>query len=923
MAVAVLAAASTGAWGLGLGRLTVQSALGETLKAEIDITSLTPEEAGTLKVRIAPPDSYRSSGVEYNAVLTGTQVQVTRRDGRTFLRVSSDRAVQEPFVDVILELSWAGGRLVREYTLLFDPPSNPGPLGAPAPAVVAAAPLISPAPVPSSAPPEAAAVPAPAAALTQAIPPVPRPVPPPTAAVRLRSKPDAAQRSLALVPAAASAAASQYPVTQGDTLYRVATKTQVPGVSLDQMLVGLYRSNPDAFVNSNMNRLKSGVVLQVPAAETLTAVSTPQARQVIQAQSADFGAYRQRLAAAVPTLKPEESPQQAKGRVQAAVEDRKAVAATPDKLTLSKAASASASANEARASKETEKKDAAARVAELQRNVEELKKLSSAAKPAPGGAVTRTPTPTAAPADVPAPVPAAVAIVVTPTAPLAPVAAASVPSSLPAKVAAGSAPVPTIAAASAVLPEPQADEPSLLDQLLGSSLLLPLGAVLLAALGALGFYLLRSRKAAGTLDTSFNESKLQPDSFFGATGGQRVDTREASGTASSMNYSLSQLDAIGDVDPVAEADVYLAYGRDLQAEEILKEALRANPERLAIRLKLLEVYAKRRDIKGFELLAVQLFAATDGRGEDWERAQELGRLVDAENPLYQSDSQPHQAGNRRENPPEAIGVIAAAGYLATEPLRRDTEDSRPVSGAVSGFDLDLDLDAPAPVSPTSMEATQAMATSVERLPLAMDFDLSDPPPQAASDSSLAFEPDNFSLLDGSDTPPPAAADMGNALDFDLSSIDLALPELPKTTATDSASALSLDEFSFDLLEPSADDLADELPAAIPAADSLALEGELPDEFADLLKGSERSTSLAGTTFDANEPPTAAPANAAADAFDPFAADDEDPLLRQLELADEFRQIGDTEGAREILQELIGKASGSLRDKAQALLNELR
>ena len=79
-----------------------------------------------------------------------------------------------------------------------------------------------------------------------------------------------------------------------------------------------------------------------------------------------------------------------------------------------------------------------------------------------------------------------------------------------------------------------------------------------------------------------------------------------------MSYSLSQLDAIGDVDPVAEADVYLAYGRDLQAEEILKEAMRSSPERMAIRTKLLEVYAKRRDTKGFELLATQLFALTGG-----------------------------------------------------------------------------------------------------------------------------------------------------------------------------------------------------------------------------------------------------------------------------------------------------------------------
>ena len=141
LALAALLVASSGAHALGLGKLNVQSALGETMRAEIDVTSLSAEEAATLKVRVAPPESYRATGVDYNPVLTSAQVQVTRRDGRTVLRVSSDRAVQEPFVDVILELTWSSGRLVREYTLLFDPPSLPKP--APvvtAPPAIAAAP---------------------------------------------------------------------------------------------------------------------------------------------------------------------------------------------------------------------------------------------------------------------------------------------------------------------------------------------------------------------------------------------------------------------------------------------------------------------------------------------------------------------------------------------------------------------------------------------------------------------------------------------------------------------------------------------------------------------------------------------------------------------------------------------------------------
>ena len=124
--VAVVAAlgAAPSAWSLSLGRLSVQSALGESLRAEIDVTSLTPDESANLRVRVAPPDAYRIAGVDYNAVLPSTAVSLQRRaDGSPYLRISSDRSVQEPFVDVILELSWSSGRLLREYTLLFDPPS--------------------------------------------------------------------------------------------------------------------------------------------------------------------------------------------------------------------------------------------------------------------------------------------------------------------------------------------------------------------------------------------------------------------------------------------------------------------------------------------------------------------------------------------------------------------------------------------------------------------------------------------------------------------------------------------------------------------------------------------------------------------------------------------------------------------------------
>ena len=110
---------------LGLGRLTVLSALGETLRAEVEVTSITPEEAATLALRVAPPEAYRAAGVEYNPVLPGSSVQVVKRpDGRSVLRVTSDRAVLEPFVDVIIEANWASGLWCVNTRCCLTPPGR-------------------------------------------------------------------------------------------------------------------------------------------------------------------------------------------------------------------------------------------------------------------------------------------------------------------------------------------------------------------------------------------------------------------------------------------------------------------------------------------------------------------------------------------------------------------------------------------------------------------------------------------------------------------------------------------------------------------------------------------------------------------------------------------------------------------------------
>jgi pilus assembly protein FimV len=151
----------------------VQSLLGETLRAEIDVTSITPEEAASLRLRVAPAEAYRAAGVEYNPVLPSAVVSLERRaDGRPFLRVTSDRAVLEPFVDVIVEATWSSGRLVREYTMLFDPPATRT-AQAPVPAPTTPA-MASPAPV--APPPVTAATPLPPPAPAPRVAPAPAPV---------------------------------------------------------------------------------------------------------------------------------------------------------------------------------------------------------------------------------------------------------------------------------------------------------------------------------------------------------------------------------------------------------------------------------------------------------------------------------------------------------------------------------------------------------------------------------------------------------------------------------------------------------------------------------------------------------------------------------------------------------------------------
>ena len=894
-AVLMCSLVASPAYALGLGRITVQSALGEALRAEVEVPQITADEAASLKVGVASADAFKAAGLEYTSAVLGVQVSLQKRaDGRSFLRLSSSRPITEPFVDLILEANWASGRVVRDYTLLFDPPNLRQ----------AATPLAPTAPVlpRPSAPPTAGT----------ASPPYYPPSPPPAqAAVRpapvARMQPKPAATRLASATNAPTPNGQKVEVKPGDTASKIAAQTKPASISLDQMLVALLRSNPDAFIAGNINRLKSGAVLDIPAAEEAGALSAGEASRTIIAQAKDFNDFRQKLASGIPAAKIDSATRQAGGKIQAKVEDRTTAAATPDKLTLSKGAVQGNVAAEDKIVKDKQAKDSSSRVAELTKNLGDLNKVAgtvpgatstassaTGAKPTvapviPGVQIPAIATPAISAPTIPSIAPAAPSVAglgttsvttsptvtssiatvattsvaaITSTTGVQPVAVANAP-----MTASPTASSPVAIKKSAIAAPRQLPQPSLIDELTSNPLVFPGLGLLLALLAAFGFYRYKRRNDQPSVDSSFLESRLQPDSFFGASGGQRIDTSEAgSASGSSLVYSPSQLDAAGDVDPVAEADVYLAYGRDLQAEEILKEALRTNPSRVAIHAKLMEIYAKRRDLKGFESVAADALTLTRGKGPEWAYICELGRDLDPTNPMYQSSdsSQASQVA-----PSQAADLASSFGAAATVPQMLVS----PPQAAASSVDFDLDLDFSAPNKPL-----QAKAVEPTVMP---NFEIADEP-------TLALPARNEPVFGGLDMdfgnePVPAVnlpafqKPLNNSLSFDLD--PLPLPIANKVVQTPVA-------------------------AAATAQDNGMLEFDMSTLSLDLNPPITQSPTLAKTTIIAEPVVT------------------EGPLETKFALAEEFRALGDSDGARSLANEVVAHADGALKLKAQAFLSGL-
>ena len=881
---------------LGLGKLTVDSNLGQPLSAHVELTAAQKDELDSLTAKVADPGVYRDNNVVYPGVLSRARVVVEQTQSGPQLRVTTSQAVNDPYLDLIVEVNWATGRVVRNYTFLLDPPGT-----SESQAIAPSAPV--------------RAAPAPRAA---------------------RSEPAAPAVAPQASAAPKAAAGDTYTVRRGDTLSRIAKEYKPENVNLEQMLVALFRSNESAFDGRNMNRLRSGQILTIPQGDQAASVKPPEAQQIVRMQAADWRAYRDRVAGAAAPTESGTGRQAAGGRITTAVED-KAAPAQPgkDQLRVSREAAKSASGAAAAqaedsASKEKALREANSRIAELEKTLKDMQRAvelksqamadlqkqaeagqakgTEPAKSAPQVAMAPVAPPTAT---APPPAPAAV----TPPAAVAPPPAkapeakapeakapeakapeAKAPEAKPAPAKAPE-PAPAKAADAAKTTPPKASapakrEPSFFEDLVGNTPTWAIGAGGLGIVALVaGLIAARRRTATKFEDSIISGTDIKTNTVFGSTGGGVVNTGDNSLSSDFSREGLGSIDT-DEVDPIAEAEVYLAYGRDAQAEEILKEALKKDAQRQEIYLKLLEIHAQHNKPSAFETVATELYSVSGGQGEVWQKAMALGRQLDPGNPLFA------EAGST----PAVATAVATGTEDAAPPPEREAPppsahvfpiSSEPKADIRPAKEMDFSLDDDISLSPTSgmpgdvktpaailAGAAQEVAKSTHRLEptVAKAAPFADES-MTVPGRSVSFEPESMPKFD---------------LDFNLEESSRPGPTLTPITPPAAPKPSEPQRAT----EPVLATVGGTVPAPQLARPAAAIELDKLD----LSFDPQRSTF---------EDPT------------PSVLDGQwHDAATKLDLAKAYQEMGDVEGAREILQEVLHEGDDQQKAEAQALLTKL-
>jgi pilus assembly protein FimV len=971
---------------LGLGEIRLNSALNEPLRAEIPLISVSADDADLLSIKLAPRDQYEKAGIEQVPELRQLRFEtVTGADGKPAISVTTREAVGEPFLNFLIEVNWPTGRVIREYTVLLDPP-----------VLMRGAPPVSQLPTVSE----------PAAAR-----------PPPVSA-----------------PSIMPPSGGEYgPVAAGETLWVIA-ETVRPDTSLTipQVMLALQEANPDAFIRNNINLLKAGVVLRVPSQDEMAALAAEEAQASARAQAAEWDAYRGQ--AATQTTPAPRTETAVEGAPEAPAEEARLKLVVPEEQAEAEASTAPEGAGtvagdgemaELRRQLDLANEEAEARrlqndelndqirdleeqvialeklielnvdeLATLQENLKEREQADESMPAAAESAMqaeTESAESTEAAAEsteaTEAPDAADQAAEATETTEATEHGAAEGSEqavAMPAEAAgqdegaakpegegehghaataeaehghAAAEPTQQEPVAVAPPPPPPAPEPGLLEDpwLLGGA-----AVIVLALIGVI----VAKRRAAGGEDDE--EADDEVESLFSAVqavDGTAGDATQAAASEPEAGPSFEPGEATGkDVlnefapagldgqksgeDPLEQADVFLAYGRNDQAEEVLRNVLANEPGRIDVMVKLLEIYHGSQDRASFEHQLEDLHETLAGEpGPHWDRAVELAQAIAPDHRLVAGAE---AAGMEEEVAlDEALGdgeldidldfepVFGDEADAADEPLDitqefsgdglSDLADEGAMDAALEagaeaegaaadttdaegGLDLDLGFEAEpsAPVEEgmggidlesggEDLESTGELAgDDLPDLALDFDADATEAPAEAVSESPVEMPVED-----------------GGGLDLDLGEETLSGGDLGLGDETLAGGDLDLGD---ETLAGGDLDLGDETLAGgdLDLGDETLAGGDL-----DL--GDE---TLAGGDLDLGE----APAGDDLDLGDSLGGDDlggfdagADMVATKLELASTYLDMEDFDGARSILDEVLAEGSEAQQQQARELL----
>lgn len=874
------------AMAVGLGSVEVDTRLNEPLRAEIPLRSVGSLDIDQLEVSLASAEEFARVGIDRPAVLTQLSFEVAGGDRGPVIRVTSEQPITEPFLSFLVRASWPQGRLLREYTVLLDPPvtapaAAPQREQAPSRAVRRDEPTDAAAPEPSE-------------------PTAGRP-----------SEPDAGEQE----PAARPSGGTYGPVASGETLWSIANQARPDSsISVNQMMLALLRTNPDAFFRDNINALRRGAVLRVPNREEIQRLAASEALDAVRRQNDLWQDYRRNLAEEAPTVVAGGEAQDRAAADEPAADEGSRLELVPPREGGAEAGAAAAGPGEESAQAEAEElreelsrtreellartaesDQQSARVDELETQVERLQRLlelkneelaaiqAQSGEPEDGEAPAGQAEPTEPEwgaeepaADEPGVDEGAVAD----DADLA----EDTGDAAPGAVSETREPAEEEAAEPEAAAPPPAPRGGGWLELLLSPVVLGIAGLLLIGIGVALFL---HRRGGGQA-----QSTVQREAW-----GDRMTRREKADEAPDDRGEPTVATAAPEPD---ETDFGPPESGPADYDEAaLRAALEESPEDTQTRLKLIRHYAAAGDREAFIAQAETLYAdLADPASPAWLETRELGEEIAPDHALFGGGHEDIRSTAGREDEP--VSAPDTGAYDEAPPEREAPAEEESGERDAGGDLPDLDFETPAPEEPPPSEPTRE-----------------EPAPRS--------EPEPES--------PTASESAGDDQGFDLSGLDLGEREEPSGDRLEDASEPrepeeKVSDDTFDLGDTAESrDSEEQEPLEFDLSD-FETESESDSEAEDWMSDSA-GESEAPETRDAGPEsgggettPDVGPDMGDESGGEAATGAGDDAVDTKLELAEAYMDMSDEEGAREMLEEVLGEGNEEQKKRAREILDKL-